>query len=149
MYDKFVLNRVQQHAFVWIYSLVFSLVPLITTDGYGTDDQSQGLSVCLLKSGNHSQKQSVWGIMQFEFPLLASMVIMTVMCVKVALRYFYVFKLDTESTRGIRRMIRVLVLYPLFMILCWLPIITESLVIDCGSYPWKSFNNQLTGLMID
>ena len=142
MYSKFILNRIQIHFLVWGYSLLFTLLPLATTRGYGVDDATGGLSVCVLEAGNHFQVQSVWGIMQFEFPLLMCMSTMTVLCFKVWLRYNNVYYMDTDSAVIVRKLIHVLILYPLFMIFCWMPIIVMSLMAD-NNYAFQSFNYHL------
>jgi hypothetical protein len=112
-----------RHLICWLVPLVTTLLPL-TTNGYGRNDDSDPIGWCYLK-GNPVSLEAWFSI---SFALL--------MFCCVAVMMYYAFKTYSlyhslgDNRRDLRATIEAISLYPVGMVICWVPNLILSLLIN-------------------
>jgi hypothetical protein len=123
-YGGFGLRRHHMHIIVWSLSIGTTLLPLIQTS-YGRDDDS---GWCFLSDGRKdSTVTAVWSSVTFNALLLVALLTMT--CYNALLYFNY---RDVRDLKVIT-VFRSLYLYPLGMVVIWLPNLIVSALLNWGA----------------
>ena len=93
---------------------------------YGNDDIASGEIVCLIEYGNDPYWGHIWLGIIYGLPLFICCLIMTVNSVRISKRFRYAT--TEEQYPVISSAINVLFYYPIFMVLCWAPLILTNIL---------------------
>jgi hypothetical protein len=112
---KFGLNKYQMHSVCWIIPLMTTLLPL-SEESYGTDDEQVGEGWCFLTNGkSHSETTTIWTFLSFDLVLCLSLGWIMYYVTRISLKY------SSITNPKVSSIVHTLYLYPLSMLLAWLP----------------------------
>ena len=123
---KFVLSEGSMHLIAWSVPLVSTLLPL-STNSYGRSAGNPD-GWCFLE-GNDST--FFWVVFSFFLVLFVCISLMSYFSTRIALKYRSFVRLDLENPE-IRMVVDAVQLYPIAMIVCWLPNLVLSFILSFG-----------------
>jgi hypothetical protein len=128
---KYGLGLLQMHFVCWSVPLISTLLPLISTD-YGRDDDSQQpLAWCFLEG--HQENIVIWVVFTFYLVFFVCLVVMSYYLFSL---YWQFRGIDLKSQHpDIYLIYDALKLYPLGMVIAWLPNMIVSMIANSGYIP--------------
>ena len=122
--NKYFLKEYQTHLFCWSVSLLVTLLPLTTSTEYGQDDMLLGKSWCTLRTGNGSSlTKAIWGIIAVALPFFICIIIMIIIYCRLKYYFYFLHEFTMDQALIIKSTAETLLLYPLTMIIFWVPIL--------------------------
>jgi len=122
--QKYIIkNILYMHILIWSIILILALLPLINGVGYGSTVPNVRCGYTTIKSFN---AKGIWGQIQ-DWIALSSLFFIILITIRIYI-YTYYSSYDVFKSRNIDALNTVL-LYPLAMIICWLPSQLEGIII--------------------
>lgn len=147
LFKKYFLDKRYMHLIVFTLNIILSLLPLSTGTGYGQDDDDKGIpvGVCGFSRGksDDDEVRNQWYLYVFNIELYISFIFVSILSTIVAV---YSLTVDNKKTSDVfinekvKDTWKVMILYPLAMIVSWLPSIAYGHYYDSyqnhyGKYP--------------
>ena len=129
-YGKIVLKRHYMHLICWGLPLLFTLLPL-TTETYSNGPEHVGLCWIETRSSNNSSIQLtvVWRLLTWELPIFFCSFLMLSWALLI---YRMLLMENIPCPKAVQTALKALFAYPLFLMICWLPIaISNNICENC------------------
>lgn len=123
--QKYIIKNVwHMHIIIWSFILILALLPLINGVGYGSTVPDVRCGYTSKQHSSHAK--GIWGQVQ-DWIALSSLFFIILVTIRI---YFYAYysSYDVFKARNIDALNTVL-LYPLAMLICWLPSQLEGIII--------------------
>jgi hypothetical protein len=116
-FNKLRLYEYQMHLLCWGISIVLEILPL-STSNYGEDDTLSEEIWCFLRDDDGFG--SIWIAVTFTIPIIVSILLMLWLYLQLQCHRSINIPLLPMNDR-VKSLVDVLKLYPLTMVLCWIP----------------------------
>ena len=127
VFQQYFLNVTSMHVIVWSLNIILQFLPYSTGTryGYGNDDNIATELRCFLSKGKGSEKNVInWGEYTFQYDLLISLLLIIVLSIVVVFYSLRMKNMEVSQVylaQRIRGSWSVVILYPLAMIVSWMP----------------------------
>lgn len=128
-YNKLRFSVLKINIFVWSICLIKFALPFSTGNSYGLDDENEGNSTCGIKNNNHFDTGNLWIFVSLFLPLLTTVGIMSYCAIKIYSRHQSNFK----DYPVIKKAVTLISLYPIVIVLSWIPIIIFVVLAATGA----------------
>ena len=133
IHNKIWLRVRYLHMLCWTIPLILALAPL-STNTYGQDDYLEGSSVCNV--GGNSLKAYNWSLGDTGSEFLLCFVLMMFHVIEIGLFFRKNKELISDSKKSLFCATR---LYPLGMLVAWLPFTIVEFYYSSGNYKWRAW----------
>lgn len=127
-----LLSLKQMHALAWSINVLLEVLPLTTQAHYGEDDHRDGNTICYIANGNNRSASRAWEMVTFSLPLIVSMCILFFCNIRICCKYRDQDARVLNKFPTINSVVGMLWLYPVCMIVTWLPHLVISLLFNGG-----------------
>lgn len=152
IFKKYFLDKRYMHVIVFVTNIVLALIPFITGTIYGQDDDDKGIPLgsCSTSNGTSTYREAyLWVTYTINIELYISFIFIVILSTIVVV-YSLTFKNSKSSNIYINERIRsswkVIILYPLAMLVAWVPGTAYALYFN--TYTNNSGNPPSNGIII-